>query len=265
MRTFYTFIRPFLFLLMLSSCDQNDIRKDLKALNSFLYENYKTNEKVLKNELEEYKIRCEEQPQTQNPKLDVVYSKYKELTPQISERIVSKNTDVKAIQYGYEKVLNALELIVQNHEGYTINRILSNANASQLDSEYQLQIMRNNLVMAMSYAFEYVNNPPNSFRQDIANLTQVDSEVSQLYNRTRITLSAAALQIPSKNKYVSVDRILLNDSEIDTSPEILNNTAFGTIILDSLQSGKYFIQGKLRLHKDKNIFDMPFLQKFEVR
>lgn len=263
MRTIYKLLSlNILLLLNLSSC-QKDTSKDIKALNSFLNENYQIKAKVLKNQQEEYSIKVQEIPRTRNIKLDTVWIKYEALISKLTQNITSKNHSIETIQNEYHQLLNEIETIVQKEDGYTIDRLLTTNNTSQLDKEYHLRMMRNNLIIAMSYTFEYLNKPP-SIIHDVSTIKHIETKVKQLDDRVLITLSSVKAQLVQKGRHLFIDQILLNDSKINIEPTIVKNVSFANIVLDSLQSGNYSIQGKIHINEEGKIIEIPFLQKFEV-
>lgn len=255
----------FLVLLTLSSCQKKHTQEEIAAINSFLDKNYSLNEKVLHSQQEEYKTKTIEKPETYSKILDTAYTKYKKLTATIKSSLTAKTVDLKTIINEYNHFLDELEVIVHNDTDYTINRISIIEDAVQLDTEYTLRILQNNLVMAMSYAFEYVNNPPSTLKAAITKLNHVTTTITKLPNGVQMILSSALLQTVHKNTHVTVDRILLNGTAIHTTPRISQNEAFATIVLDAVERGKYYIQGKLLFYEDEDVFKIPFLQKFEVR
>ncbi len=265
MRTIYKpLFTVFLVLLAFSSC-QKDLSKDVAALNSFLSENFQKNTKILAQYQEEYQIRAEEKIDFRNAQLETLYKKYTALSAKIKKQITSQNTKVKAIQNVYDELLQEMETIVQKNADYTIDQILTTNTTAQLDTACYLQIMQNNLLIAMTYAFEYTNKPPSTKQHDIAAVKQVAITVQQRLNRVRFTFSSPVLQRVKNDMYVFVNQMLLNGSKITKNATIHKNEASANIILDSLENGNYSIQGNLVLHEKEKTFKIPFQQKFEVR
>lgn len=263
MHSIYKLILPvFLIFFSFSSC-QKDNSEELKVLNSFLYENYTINAEVLKYQQEEYRIKIKERPQIRIKTLDSIDETYEQLILKINTVIVAKNVEIESLKTEYNQLLNEIEQFVKNEQGYTIDRFLSTTKNVHLDSKYHLNIMRNNLVIAMSYAFEHTNKPA-SIKNDIKSLKHIDTKVTQKNHRTIITLSSAIAQTTNQNRHVLVDKILMNGSDTKVNYTILENQSFATITLDSLKRGNYLIQGKLKLNEEKQSLGLSFSNEFEV-
>jgi hypothetical protein len=264
MRAIYKFILPVILILFSFSSCQKDNSEELKALNSFLYENYNTNAKALKYQQEEYRIKIVERPRTRIKKLDRIDEMYEQLISKMNTVIVAENVEIELLKTEYNQLVNEIEQFVKTEQGYTIDRFLSNTKNVHLDPKYHLNLMRNNLVIAMSYAFEHTNRPA-SIKNDIKSLKHIDTKVTQKNHRTMITLSSAIAQTTSQNRYVLVDKIIKNGSDTKVNYTILENPSFATITFDSLKRGNYLIQGKLLLNEEEKVLDLPFSNAFQVK
>ncbi len=211
-----------------------------------------------------YHMIAEEKPSTRIKNLDAIYKTYGELSSKLNAAIVAENTEIEPLQTKYNQLLDEIEQFVKTDKSYTINRILTNNKNHQLNAKYHLNIMRNNLVIAMSYAFEHSSKPA-SIKNNIKSLKHVDIKVTQNYYRTVLSLSSAIAQTSNEYRSVIVDKISKDGINTDMKYTVLDNTSFSDITFDSLQRGNYFIQGKLEFKERGKILVVPFSNEFEIK
>lgn len=264
MYSIYKLILPITLLLLSFSSCQKDNSEEIKILNSFLYENYTINANVLKDQQEEYHTKVLEKPRTRIKKLDTINETYNQLISKISNAIVTESPEVDSLKKQYNQLLDEIGEFVKSDESYTIDRFLMNNKDFQLDSKYHLNVLRNNLVIAMSYAFEH-SNKPLGIKSNVKSLKHLDTRVSQNEYRTLVTLSSAIAQTSPKNRYVLIDKIVLNGSDTNLEYMVVDNYSFATITLDSLKHGNYFVQGKLKFLEDKRELMVQFSREFQIK
>ncbi len=144
----------FLTFFIFTSCEKK--QEDINEMNSFLKVSYEFNNRILNQYKEDYYVMIEEQPDKKVEKLNELYLKYKLLISDIDKAIVNKENDFeKDICTEYNYILNEIPKIVNN-----IDHLLTEFNPidNKIDlTEVRLNIIKNNLVIAMAYAFEYAD------------------------------------------------------------------------------------------------------------
>ncbi len=145
---------PFFFILLIFiSCEKK--QEEINEMNSFLKVNYEFNNRILNQHKEDYYVMIQEQPDKKIEKLDELYLKYELLISDLDKAIVNKENDFEKICTEYNYILNEIPKTVNN-----IDHLLTEFNPidNKTDlTEVWLNIIKNNLVIAMAYAFEYAD------------------------------------------------------------------------------------------------------------
>ncbi|WP_298511562.1 hypothetical protein [uncultured Kordia sp.] len=264
MQSIYKLVLPVIILLFSFSSCQKDTSEELKKINLFLNENFETNANILKYQQEEYLIKIQERPRTRIKKLDSINETYTQLVSKINTAIFAENSEIKSLQTGYNQLLNEIENFVKAEQAYTVNRSLNTNTELHLTPKYHLNLMRNNLVIAMSYALEHSNKPA-SIRNDIKSLKHIDTKVTTNDHRAIVTLSSPIAKTADQNRHIVIHKILRNDVDTKAKYTVIDNYSFATIALDSLKHGNYFIEGKLQFLEDGKELMMPFSKKFHIK
>ncbi|TCI84888.1 hypothetical protein [Tenacibaculum sp. M341] len=246
----------FLFIVTIVSCSKKE-----EEMNAFLKTNFDFNERALNHFKEIYYVKSSEQSYVKNEKLDILDIMYKQLISEIDIATLNKTSNVKDLIHRGNEILNKLKGIVDNNEEFFIHELF---NEKSYNDSFQLNIMKNKLVMSMSYAFEYASRERfaiGGFRK----LDSVDTDVVRNNNKVQINLSSDIIQqLPSK-RVVKVDQILFEGKQREINYELVKDYTFSNILLDSLSQGKYEIKGKVKIYDRAGEFDIPFKEKFEVK
>lgn len=243
------------------SCKNN--KDEIVEMNLFLQENYKFNRKMLNQFKGDYFIRIQEQPERKIELLNELDTKYKDLISNIDSAISNKTTNIDRLILEYNNFLNEIEQVVKNNKEYLVVDLEPKITTKTNSNEFRLNTMKNRLVIAMVYAFEYASKPlayTDSFRIDTlkTHITPVSDK------GIKITLSSILAQKTFEKKQVIINKIQLNGQDKKVNFRLKDNHSFADIILDSLQVGSYRLEGVLRYYERTGIFDVPFEEKFNV-
>ena len=239
-------------------------REETTELNSFLESNYEFNFRVLNQNRGNYYQRIEEQPYRAVDKIDQLDSKFELLIANIDRAIANKENNLEKIISDFQIIMDEIPEIVDYRKNYLqtefdyIEKIKTDSN------KFYLNCLKNRLVIAISYAFEYsVNNWTDNF-DGLLNVN-VNSYFSQINeNGIKLSLTSAYGQTIRENRRIIINKIEFNGNEKKINYELKDNFSFTDIEFDSLQKGSYQINGILRYYERDEKIDIPINEKFEV-
>ncbi|MFC7445315.1 hypothetical protein [Mesoflavibacter profundi] len=253
------FLVLFFATLILVSC--KDQKEELIEINTFLLANYEFNNRTLnKNKGEYYRI-IEEMPSREIEKLNELDSRFESLISTINKAIENKEKNLKNIVVESDKILNELPKIVDNRKDYLLQEFKQPKTGS---NDLSLKYLKNRLVIAMAYAFEYASRQTYSI--DGLYKVKVDSIIQRKTdNGIKLTLTSRFGQPIKENRHILINKIELNGKEEKINFKLKDNFSFADIELDSLQTGNYKMNGILRFYHREQKFDIPFEKEFKVK
>jgi len=248
----------FLSIFILFSCKNKD--NELTEMNSFLQANFEFNNRTLnKNKGDYYRI-IEEMPSREIEKLNELDSRFESLIFAIDRAIKNKEKNLENIIAESNEILNEVPKIVDNRKDY----LLPEFKQPKTDSkDLSLKYIKNRLVIAMAYAFEYASRQ--TYSVDGLYKVDIDSIISRKTDSgIKLTLTSRFGQPIKENRHILINKIELNGKEQKIDFELKDNYSFADIELDSLQSGIYKMNGILRFYHREQKFDIPFEKEFKV-
>lgn len=247
-----------LLILIIFSCSNKE-----KEIIPFLKTNYSFNERVLNHFREIYYVKSSEQVDVKIEELNVLDIRYKELIFKTNKAILDKDSNVKELLLEGNEILKKTLGIVNYREDFSTKKL---PNIESKDSVFQLNLMKNKLVIAMSYAFEYAGRDRFSVDR-IRKLDSVNTRVTSNKNKSiQINLSSDIVQeIPRKRVVTLIDQMMYKGKEKKLNYTLINDYTFANILLDSLADGKYKLKGKVKIYNRNGEFDIPFEEKFEIK
>jgi len=248
----------FLSIFILFSCNNKD--NELTEMNSFLQANFEFNNRTLnKNKGDYYRI-IEEMPSREIEKLNELDSRFESLIFAIDRAIKNKEKNLENIIAESNEILNEVPKIVDNRKDY----LLPEFKQPKTDSkDLSLKYIKNRLVIAMAYAFEYASRQ--TYSVDGLYKVDIDSIISRKTDSgIKLTLTSRFGQPIKENRHILINKIELNGKEQKIDFELKDNYSFADIELDSLQSGIYKMNGILRFYHREQKFDIPFEKEFKV-
>lgn len=241
------------------SCNNN--QEELKEIHLFLQDNFEFNNRTLnKNKGDYYRI-IEEMPSRKIEKLNILDSKFELLISKIDKAISNKESNLKIINSELNQILNQIPKIVNNRKDYLLPEFKQPKTES---NELSLKYMKNRLVIAMAYAFEYASRQ--TYSVDGLNKVKIDSIISRkTKNGIKLTLTSRFGQPIRENRHILIDKIELNGKEEKVDFKLKDNYSIADIEFDSLQTGTYKIDGILRFYHRERKFEIPFDKTFKVK
>lgn len=252
------FLVYFLPILILFSCKNQ--QEGLTEINSFLQANFEFNNRTLnKNKGDYYRI-IEEVPTRKIEKLKELDLRFELLISTIDSAIQKKENNLENIITESDEILNEIPKIVNNKKDY----LLPEFKQPKTDSnDLNLKYIKNKLVIAMAYAFEYSSRI--TYSADRLYKVEIDSIiVNKTNNGIKLTLTSKYGQSIKENRHVIINNIEFNGKEKSTDFKLKDNYSFADIELNSLQSGEYKINGTLRFYERDGKIDIPFSKEFKV-
>lgn len=252
----------FFAIFTLLSCNNN--KDEIVEMNLFLQDNYEFNRKMLIQFKGEYYERIAENPERKIEKLNELNPKYEELILNIDSAISNQETNIDKLILEYNGFLNEIEQIVNSNKEYLVADLGPKITTKTKSNEFRLNTMKNRLVIAMVYAFEYASRPL-VYADGFPKVDTVKTHISPVSDKgIKITLSSIFAQKTFERRQVMINKIQLNGQDKKVNFRLNDNHSFADIILDSLQKGNYRIEGVLRYYVRTGIFDVPFEEKFNV-
>lgn len=248
----------FLAVFVLFSCKNQ--QEELTELNSFLQADFEFNNRVLNKNKGDYYQIIEEMPSRKIEKLNQLDEKFELLISNIDNAIKSNENDLEKIIAESNYILNELPEVVDNRKDY----LLPETELQKTEpNELNLKLLKNRLVIAMAYAFEYGSRI--TYSVDGLYKVEVDSIfVKKTENGIKLTLTSKYGQSIKENRHVIINDIEFNGQEKNTDFKLKDNYSFADIELNSLQSGSYKINGILRFYDRDGKIDIPFEKEFKV-
>ena len=232
----------------------------MTQMNSFLQANYEFNNRTLnKNKGEYYRI-IEEMPTRKIEKLNQLDSKFELLISKIDNAISNKESNLKTIIAESNEILIEIPKLVDNRKDY----LLPEFKQPESDSDdLSLKYVKNRLVIAMAYVFEYASRQ--TYSVDGLYKVQIDSVITRKTdNGIKLTLTSKYGHNIKENRHIIIDNIEFNGQEKKVNYNLKDNYSFADVEFDSLKSGTYKINGILRFYHRERKFDIPFDKVFTV-
>jgi len=229
-------------------------------MNSFLQANFEFNNRALNKNKGNYYQIIEEIPSRKIEELNQLNEKFEILISNIDNAIKSNENDLEMIIAESNYILNELPKIVDNRKDYLLPETEFPKNES---NELSLKFLKNRLVIAMAYAFEYGSRI--TYSVDGLYKVDVDSIITKKTgNGVKLTLTSKYGQSIKENRHVIINNIEFNGEEKSTDFKLKDNYSFADIELNSSQSGTYKINGILRFYERDGKIDIPFEKEFKV-
>ena len=256
------FLLYFLAIFTLLSCNNN--QDEIEIMNSYLQVNYQFNSKILNQQKGDYYLRAELQPERKTESLNALDSKYELFILSANRAISNKENNIEKLVLEYYDILNDITKIVNQRDDYLLPKIDSVNKTKTTFNEFRLNAMKNRLVIAMSYTFEYVMGPTLT-SDHFYKPGYVNTNISHIKNNgIKLTLSSDLIQKIPQNRQIIIDEIQFNGKDKKINYELNDNYSFSDIVMDSLKKGKYHLKGVIRLYERTGKIDVPFNKKFEV-
>lgn len=250
----------FIFVVLLVYSCNDSSRGETDKMIQFLNTNYEFNLRVLNNNKAKYYNLVDDQPIRKNIKLERLDSIFKLLISEIDEALIKKEISKKVIFNKGNKFLSDLTETVRDRKDFQISNF---QNIESKSDELQLNFIKNEIVIAMSYAFEY-NSLLTSIR-DGYSYAKIDKIVLDKFdNKYKLTLFSEFGQKNIKNGHVLINSIKRNKIYEKVSFNIKNNYSFADIEFDTLQPGTYKIEGIIKYYDREGEFEIPFQKPFVV-
>jgi len=251
-----------LIIFTLLSCKNN--LDEVINLNSFLHANYEFNRKTLNKYRGAYYMVVEEQPERKIEKLNELDSKYELLITNIDKAIGNKKTNIEKIVSEYHDIFTEIPKIVNHRKDYLFPELNSIGNTKINSTEFRLNTLKNKLVIAMSYAFEFASRQKFAY-DGFKKLDNIDINISYDDNNgIKLTLSSDIAQLIKQNRHIVISKIQYNGKDKKVNYELNDNYSFADIVLDSLQKGNYRLEGVVRFYERTGKIDIPFNEKFKI-
>jgi len=209
-------------------------------LNSFLEVNYEFNNKTFNLNRGHYYMRIEEQPSGKIEKLNELDSKFELLILDIDNAILNKKNNINKVILEYNNILNEVKKIVNLNKDYLIADFDSIIKTKTYSNKFRLNAIKNRLVIAMSYAFEYASRKRYAIDRLIS--VKIDTETTyQDKNSVKITLLSEHLQKTREKGHIIIDKFQLNnfdqiDNKVNSieSDSTLEKTEFDWVELTGI-------------------------------
>ena len=248
----------FLSIFILFSCKNQE--QELTEMSSFLQANFEFNNRTLnKNKGDYYRI-IEEMPSREIEKLNELDSRFELLISTIDSAIENNENNLKNIIAESNEILNEVPKIVNHRKDY----LLPEFKEPKTDSNFlSLKYIKNRLVIAMAYAFEYASRQ--TYSVDGLYKVDIDSIISKKTdNGIKLTLTSRYGQPIKENRHILIHKIKFNGKEEKVDFKLKENYAIADIELESLRAGIYQINGILRFYHREQKFDIPFEKTIQV-
>jgi hypothetical protein len=223
-------------------------------MNSFLQANFEFNNRTLnKNKGDYYRI-IEEMPARKIEKLNELDSQFELLISTIDSAITHKKNNLKSITEESNEILSEIPKIVNNRKEY----LLPEFKQPKTDSyALNLKYIKNRLVIAMAYAFEY-GSRVTYYSKDLGPIEINNILSSKTENGIKLTLTSRYGQNIKENRHILINKIEFNGKEEKVNFKLKDNYSIADIEFDSLQTGTYKINGILRFYHRERKYDIPF-------
>ncbi|RED37915.1 hypothetical protein DFQ10_1141 [Winogradskyella eximia] len=253
----------YLLFFALSSCEKNiDEQTDF---NSFLESNYEFNNRNLNQNRAYYYTRIEEIPEKKIDRLNNLDPKVEALISDIDKAIKNEKSSIENLISEYRIILDEIKQIVKFDKDYLITELNQRKKTKNYSNKFRLNIIKNELVIAMNYVFEYANTAKH-YADGFRKLDSINTRITQIQNNSiKINLSSDIAQSIKENRHIIIDNIKLNGINEKIDYKIMENHSFADIELDSLKNGKYTLNGILRYYHRNGKIDIPFRETFEIK
>ncbi|MQP24034.1 hypothetical protein GFJ94_03020 [Flavobacterium sp. LMO8] len=253
----------FLFILLLInifySC--NDEKKENSELNKFLTNNFEFNQRILNHNKAKYYNLISDQPSRKNIELEKIDSIFQSLIIEIDNAILNRSGNIKKIKINRDQFLVKIPEIVNNRNEFQISKIES---LNSKSNELQLNFIKNEIIIAMSYAFEY-NSLITSINESISYFKIDNIEFRKNDNKNVLILSSKYGQRFPENRHIYIKSIKKDNINKQISYNLNDNYSFANIEFNTLEKGNYKINGILKYYERDGEFEIPFEKKFTVK
>ncbi|PQJ31984.1 hypothetical protein BST92_08630 [Nonlabens arenilitoris] len=232
-----------------------------EEMSSYLRQSFEFNNRILNKYKAEYCQLTESQPSREIVRLNELDAKFKSLIIKIDEAILNDAYNLKNITSESKEIFNELPKIVDNRKDYLLNQLIEPKNNSH---ELRLRYLKNRLVIAMAYAFEYGSRKTLSV--DSFYKVEIDSIISRkIENGIKLTFTSEYGQAIKENRHIIINQMELNGQQKMIDYKLKDNYSFADIEFQSLQKGTYEIDGALRFYGRDGEIDIPFHKTMEVK
>jgi len=251
------FLLFFIAIFTFISCNEQD---KIIQLNSILDASYELNNRTLNNYKGDYYMIIQENYRRKVIELNKLDLKFENLISTINNSIVNKKWNLKKIDSASNEIFKELPNIVDNRKDYLLPEFKKPKTNS---NELYLKYIKNRLVIAMTYAFEY--NSQITVAHCVFGELKIDSIISkQNKNGIKLTLTSRNGQTKEEKRQVLINNIKFNGLEKKIDYKLKDNYSFTDIEFDSLQKGIYKINGVLRFYEREGKVDIPFHKEFKI-
>lgn len=251
-------LKLFLVFLLYNAC--NNPQKENSEINTFLKTNYEFNSRVLNLTKAKYYNLVSDQSSRRNIELEKIDIIFQSLIKEIDKAIIMKEDNIKTIIDKRENLLLKIPKTINNRKDFQIHKIKNIALSS---NELQLNYIKNELVIALCYAFEY-NSLITSINDSLSYVKVDNIEFRKTNNKYILTLSSKYGQRFPENRHILIKSIQENKNDKHVSYKIKDNYSFANIEFDTLQKGNYKINGVLKFYERDGEFEIPFEKTFSI-
>jgi len=226
-------------IFTLFACNRQ--QDELNEMNSFLKKNYEFSNRILESNRADYYTLIQEKPSLKIEELNQLDSQLDKLIFKIDNAILNKEFDLEKTINESNHIFREIKKIVKHIEDYSLQEFEQPKTDS---NELVLNYLRNRLVIAMTNAFQFANG----FTSTEPTLQRgVDGVItSKTANGIKLTLTSKYGQSIPENRHIEISSIKFNGKEKKVYFKLKDNFSFADIEFDSLQSGKYKINGILK-------------------
>ena len=251
------FLFYFAIVLIFFACNKK--ADELKEMNLFLKTNFEFNHRILKSERRDYLTLIQEIPSLKIDELDKLDSQFDLLIFKIDSLILIQEADIDKTISESNHIFRKAKEIVKNISDYSLEEFKKPKTDS---NELILNHLKNKLVIAMSYAFQYANGFTLSHPTYARGVDSIIA--SETENGIKLTLTSKYGQSVPDNRDILINSIKFNGQEKKIYYKLKDNYSFADIEFDSLQSGIYKINGILKYYGRNGELESWFEKEFEV-
>ncbi|WP_298511564.1 hypothetical protein [uncultured Kordia sp.] len=249
--------------IALSSCEKSK-SEELKLLDSFIETNYAFNKIVLNKQKAAYFKQQKEFPEINMELPNNLESSYKTLISKIDDALTSKESNIDSLALEYNQFLVTVKNLLAKYYYKKLEQYTTTANNLSFSNEYRLKSMKNCLILSMRYIYEsFQGNLVPGFGCGFRRV-RINADVNQQESLAKITLISNYI-IPIKGEEnIKINKIVLNNVDQKMKYNISEIHDFTDILLDSLKSGNYQIEGSVQFFDRNGKIDIPFRETFEI-
>lgn len=252
-----------LLLIAFSSCEKTK-SNELKLLDSFLQQNHSYNTKRLNRQKGDYVEMIKRITQMNTKKHAAITTSYEQLIAKVDRAMISKESNIKSLVQEYDEFLIDIKSVLATYYKEKLDQYFLTTDHLNFNAEYRLKMMKNNLTTAIIYTYESFTG--NMIYSDTGSrYLRVRTTVKQNEHQTKIILFSNVFLLIKQENLIIVDKIIFNGFEKKMDFNITKNHGFTDIILDSLTSGTYKIEGTVQYFNRNGKTAIPFREEFKVQ